>query len=335
MAALKTADICFTIIKELILHRIGSFFCETHEIRRRLMTGWLVVNEFVGSAKFDELFNMLEEAAQKENIGLIRKKGGEVWCMLAAAGYSREKLCEAAGPVDFVLFWDKDIKLAGALEGLGLPVFNSAEAIARCDDKALTFLELVRHKDIKMPKTIIAPKKFHADGLICRQLLGQVRDALGYPCVVKECLGSFGQQVYLAEDEDQLAELMKSIGDRGYMIQEYIESSKGHDIRVQVVGGRVVAAMYRYNDNDFRANVTNGGSMKPYEPDTAQIEMAVKVCEYLGLDFGGIDILFGKEGEPVLCEANSNAHFKNLYDCTGINTADAIMKYIREKITEN
>ena len=47
-----------------------------------------------------------------------------------------------------------------------------------------------------------------------------------------------------------------------------------------------VAAMYRYNDADFRANITNGGSMKPYEPKEAQVELARKVMRTLGLDFG-------------------------------------------------
>ena len=60
--------------------------------------------------------------------------------------------------------------------------------------------------------------------------------------------------------------------------------------------------------------------------------MALEVCRELGLDFGGIDILFGEDDMPVFCEANSNAHFKNLYDCTGINVADAIISYIREEL---
>ena len=91
--------------------------------------------------------------------------------------------------------------------------------------------------------------------------------------------------------------------------------------------------MERYSENgDFRANITNGGSMKPYEPKEAQVELARKVMRTLGLDFAGVDILFGEEEEPILCEVNSNAHFKNIYDCTGINVADAIISYILEQL---
>ena len=74
--------------------------------------------------------------------------------------------------------------------------------------------------------------------------------------------------------------------------------------------------------------------MEPYEPTAEQKEMALQVCKELELDFAGVDILFGKEEEPILCEVNSNAHFKNIYDCTGVNVAEHIMKYIKRAVTE-
>lgn len=94
-----------------------------------------------------------------------------------------------------------------------------------------------------------------------------------------------------------------------------------------MVGDKAVASMERYNDHDFRANITNGGSMRRYEPTEKELQMAKQVMKELQLDFAGVDIMFGKDG-PVLCEVNSNAHFKNIYDCTGVNVADAIMEYI-------
>ena len=90
-----------------------------------------------------------------------------------------------------------------------------------------------------------------------------------------------------------------------------------------------MASMLRYNDNDFRANITNGGSMEKYNPTKEEVKMAIDTCKALNLDFGGVDILFGENG-PILCEVNSNAHFKNIYDCTGENVADYIIEYINE-----
>lgn len=290
------------------------------------MTGWLVVNEFVNSDKFNELFEMLQSAAKRNDIKLIKKTGAAVWAQLAENDY------QPFEDLDFVLFWDKDIKLAGALENTGVRVFNSSKAIALCDDKAKTFLELKKHKDIKMPVTYVSPKKFHADGLMSEAYIESIKTTLGFPCIVKECLGSFGQQVYLADNEEDLRKLIIEIGDRDYIVQEYIKSSRGRDIRVQVVGNEVVATMYRFNDNDFRANITNGGSMKEYTPDKKQMETAINVCRYLGLDFAGVDILFGEDDVPIVCEVNSNAHFKNLFDCTGIDVSIRILEYIRNEL---
>ena len=88
----------------------------------------------------------------------------------------------------------------------------------------------------------------------------------------------------------------------------------------------------RYNEKDFRANFVDGAGMKAYTPTDSQIEMAVKAAEILGLSFGGIDILFGENDEPVFCEANSNAHFKKLYTVTGVNMAEEILKCILKEI---
>lgn len=291
------------------------------------MKGRLVVNEFVNSQKFNEIFEMLQSAAQKNDIELERVGGATVWSELAGNDYKR------TDGADFILFWDKDIKLAKALENTGVRVFNSSNAIELCDDKAKTFLELKKHKDILMPITFISPKKFHADGLISDSFVESVKNTLGFPCIIKECLGSFGQQVYLAKSEKELRDRIVEIGDRDYLVQEFIHTSCGKDIRVQVVGDRVAATMCRYNENDFRANITNGGKMLSYQPNEEQKETALKVCKYLGLDFGGVDILFGEGDRAVVCEVNSNAHFKNLYDCTGIDVSYDILKYIRDELT--
>ena len=74
--------------------------------------------------------------------------------------------------------------------------------------------------------------------------------------------------------------------------------------------------------------------MLNYQPTMAQIDMALKACKLLSLDFGGVDILFGKDGAPVLCVINSNAHFINLSNCTGVDVADCIVKYVLEEISK-
>lgn len=286
--------------------------------------GWLIVNGYITNPKFLEIYRWIEEAGARQDCKITRFGNAEM--MEAFCG---GRVGEMERP-DFVIFWDKDVRLARLMEEHGFRLFNSAQSIAVCDDKSWTCICL-QQAEIAMPKTWIAPMTFAKDGYYDQTAYFEhAGEDLGYPLVLKESFGSFGAQVHLVKNEQELKNLLPELKNRPFLLQEYIESSKGHDIRINMVGEKPVATMYRYNEDDFRANITNGGKMKPYEPNEAQVELARKVMKTLGLDFAGVDILFGKDGEPVLCEVNSNAHFKNIYDCTGINVADAIISYCLE-----
>lgn len=289
-----------------------------------MMTGIIVVNEFLNTNKFNEIHTWLMQAGERLGIQMLQKTNAQLLIDCS----KREKELKA----DFILFWDKDIRLAYYLEQLGYPVFNSAKAIELCDDKVLMHLQLMNTK-FKMPKTLIAPKTFDNIGYTNYHFLEGICEQLCFPIIIKESFGSFGKQVYLANNKEQLFEQVRQIGAKPMLFQEFIKTSKSRDVRLQVVGGEVVAAMYRYNlSGDFRANLTIGASMQAYQPTKEQIELAIKSCECVGLDFGGVDLLFGEGDEPLLCEINSNAHFKNIYDCTGVNVADYILSYIKGKV---
>ena len=239
-----------------------------------------------------------------------------------------EMLCDIP---DFVLFWDKDVKLARMMEKAGFRVFNSADAIMRCDDKAWTNISLAG-AGIKMPKTFVSPLTYFEDGLDGEEFAANVESQIPYPVVVKECMGSFGEQVCLAHNRSELLRIIRSKGRTPFIVQEFIKTSQGRDLRIYVAGGKARATIMRFNNKDFRANYVDGADMKAFSPTKSQEKMAVRVAELLGLTFGGIDILFGENDEPVFCEANSNAHFKKLYTVTGVNMAEEIIKCIAEKI---
>ena len=75
----------------------------------------------------------------------------------------------------------------------------------------------------------------------------------------KKRMALFGQQVYLIQNENELIELVKKLKHKPFILQEFIENSRGRDIRINVVGDKVIAAMKRTSEHDFRANMTNGG----------------------------------------------------------------------------
>lgn len=271
------------------------------------MNGILIVNHFLKGEKFDILHSHLVQSAMSLGINLIVKTNLE-------AVFMSER-------PDFVLFWDKDIMLAKSLERRGIPVFNSSEAIRKCDNKAETYIAL--SGVVKQPKTLIAPMTFfRAD--FTEFVDGAVK-ILGLPLVFKECYGSFGEQVFLCRTKE---EIISHISEKLFILQEFISGANGSDIRIEVVGGRAVCAMRRENKNDFRANITNGGTAYPYEPTEKQCRIAVDACRVLGLDFGGVDILC----DDILCEVNSNAHIINIMNSTGVDIAPMIFEDILNKL---
>jgi len=287
------------------------------------MKGWLICNGALNSGKFTEHTKMLLSSAQENGVEIKLKYSDEIMYLLSERGTEFfEELPE------FAVFWDKDIRLAYALERAGVRLFNSAETIECCDDKALTH-EVLARGGVAMPKTITAPLTFEGVGYPDKKFWRRAGEMLVYPLVVKERFGSFGKQVYLARNFDELCEIVDRCAPKGMIIQELVESSYGRDVRINVVGGKCIAAMYREaKDGDFRANVTNGGSMREYLPSEEEKAIAIKCCELLKADFAGVDLLFGENG-PLVCEVNSNAHLKNIMTATGVNVADEIYRYIK------
>ena len=285
--------------------------------------GWLIVNRFLYTDKFIELYEWLIKAAKSKNIEIKLVTNTEI--IVKADDnkpiYDTKKL----GIPDFIIFWDKDIRLARSLEAAGYRLFNCADAIMACDDKSMTASCL--SGIVRMPATYDVPFTYEHLGYNNLEFLNIIESLLTYPFIIKECFGSFGAQVYMVNNRADCENILGSVNGKPCIVQEYIKSSHGKDIRINVVGNNCVTAMLRYNDSDFRANITGGGLMKPYTPTKEECEMAISVCNALKLDFAGVDILFGEDG-PVLCEVNSNAHFKNIYDCTGVNVADEIIKHI-------
>lgn len=287
------------------------------------MQSWLIVNPFLDTQKFQEIYGMLCAAAEKEHMELEMKTTVQLMCPVGSAFPSLP---------DFALFWDKDIHLARRLERQGLRLFNPADAVEQCDNKALTAQVLAAHH-VPHPLTFLSPKTFEAMGYCSLEFLDIAEKQLSYPMVIKEAFGSFGQQVYLAENRQQAEAIIARMGYKDFILQQYIPTSHGRDVRVNVVGGKVIASMLRYNEKDFRSNISNGGSMAPYTPSVAQEEAALAACRALKLDFAGVDVMFGENGTPIICEVNSNPHFKSTLQATGVNLAEHIMRHIRQVIS--
>ncbi|QUW22510.1 RimK family alpha-L-glutamate ligase [Sporosarcina sp. Marseille-Q4063] len=283
---------------------------------------WVIYNGSLTSDKFKDQAVLIKEAAERAGIKAELKKNYEVIMDLSI---------EFKHQPDFVVFLDKDILLAKFLKNKGIRIFNDPIVIETCDNKANQYLELSKH-GIPMPKTIIAPKVYPAFTIAESGYYEKILEELKLPMIIKEGHGSFGMRVYLIETKEEFYAKTGELRGVDYVFQEFIETSKGRDIRVNIVGGEIVAAMYRHSETDFRANITNGGVAKDIELTNAQKNLAMRAADAVGAEFAGVDLLFGENEEPLVCEVNAAAHIRNIYNVTGINVADSMIAYILREI---
>jgi RimK family alpha-L-glutamate ligase len=292
--------------------------------------GWFIHNGLVVSQKFVEINNLYKEAAARKGIELELVGNNEVHGLIENNQICIKPRAGLKEP-DFVVFMDKDIRLAKHMERLGYRLFNSAYTIESCDDKIATY-QILANNGVRIPKTLIAPKVFNNGKETDESFVDFIEKEFDYPLVIKEAFGSFGAQVYLIKNREELKSKRNEILSIPHLYQEFIKPSSGRDVRIHVVGDKVVTAMLRTSESDFRANITNGGKASRFEPPKAFEELAIKASKLVDADFTGIDLLFGEDEEPIICEINSNAHIKNIMDCTGVNVADHIFDYILETL---
>lgn len=289
------------------------------------MKGCILVNAYLNSKEYlyqaerirDELI-ALDSAADIVSLGGMP--------VVVADG----RIENALDGYDFYICWDKDKYVLSALERTSKRVFNSAAAIEACDDKMLTYLALA-NSGVPLVRTVPGLLCFDPSEKIAPETIGRLESLIPYPIVVKESYGSLGKGVRLAKNRDELIAITEQVKCKPHLFQEFIDESRGRDLRVIVLGGKVLGGMLRDSGGkDFRSNIGAGGSGTACTPDEEQSAVAIKTAGILGLDYCGVDLLLGKNG-PIVCEVNSNAFFYSFERVTGVNVAKAYARYVLDE----
>ena len=220
---------------------------------------------------------------------------------------------------DFFVYLDKDKYVLTMLEKSGAKVFNNARAIQTCDDKMSTYIAL-SDNGVPMPKTLPGILCYNQNEKIKEKNIEKIEKELAYPLIVKESYGSLGKRVYLVKNREDLLITLETVKTKPHLLQEFVEESRGRDLRVIVVGQKYVGAMERFSDVDFRSNVGAGGKGRKADASDEIKNLSEKIAKILNLDYCGIDFLY-KDGGVTVCEVNSNAYFFTFEKVTGINVA--------------
>lgn len=212
------------------------------------------------------------------------------------------------------------LALIRQLELEGVYSANSALAIERVKDK-LSVNQLLAANGLPVPKTMMLQFPPPVDW---------IEQEIGFPLVMKTITGARGIGVHLCDSLNSFTDILglfQNTQPPQLLVQQMIASSYGRDLRVLVLGGQTIGCMLRKAKNSFKANYSLGGDVELF-PITPEIErLALAATELVGLEFCGIDLLFGEHG-LVICEANSSPGFKGMELAIGGNIAEKILQYI-------
>jgi ribosomal protein S6--L-glutamate ligase len=203
----------------------------------------------------------------------------------------------------------------------GIYTIASSIAIVRSRDKLRAY-QLLAKNGVGIPSTVFARETADLDDVI--------EQAGGTPLIIKVAKGTHGNGVVLAETKKAAKAVMQAFYVEGisFLVQEFIKESAGEDIRVLVVGNKVVASIKRQNlDDDFRSNTHQGGVGSKIKLTEEEKKMAIKAAKVMGLSVCGVDMMRSDRG-PLVLEVNSSASIKTPELITKRDVATKIIEHI-------
>ncbi len=220
---------------------------------------------------------------------------------------------EVAKSYQFAIMRDRNYLISQSLEENGIVVFNSSEISRLGNDKWEAYCY---YKD-KVPMMYTQKTK------------------LPFPFVMKTKSGHGGSEVFYIKDANSYDKAMFKLKVEGFseddLIYQMVATDTGKDLRVYVLGDYVMASMLRVSQEDFRANISLGGTATYKELSDAEMRIVARVSEELNKGFYGIDIIYNKE-TPVLNEIEDVVGSRMLYQYTDINVAREYMLWMKKEL---
>lgn len=229
---------------------------------------------------------------------------------------------------EFDVFVDRSLSLTSSittvrvLESMGVRCVNSGDAIEVCADKMRTTLAL-QVAGVPTPDIRVATSPEAALEAI---------ESLGYPCVLKPTVGSWGRLVARVNDRDAAEAIIEhrdtlgSVNHSVYYVQEFIDKP-GRDLRVFVVGGRAIAAIVRTSDH-WVTNTARGAKAANYALTPDISSMCQAAVEAVGADVAAVDVLECPRRGPMINELNHSMEFRNSIDTTGVNIPRLVAEHV-------
>ena len=217
------------------------------------------------------------------------------------------------------------LDILSRLEKIGVCMVNNRETVEISADKYRTYIKL-QDFGLTQPKTVLIPNE------------DTWKDALKsldskFPIIMKTLEGSKGVGVLFIESERQIESLIQLLYSQNenvdLLIQEYIKTD--NDIRVIVLGGKVIASMKReVVEGDFRSNVSQGAKVKEYSLTELEVEQCLLAAKAVDGSWTAVDFIPSKNPKkipPHILEVNHSPGTEGIEEATGKNIVKEIINF--------
>ncbi|PYO65956.1 MAG: RimK family alpha-L-glutamate ligase, partial [Gemmatimonadetes bacterium] len=116
-----------------------------------------------------------------------------------------------------------------------------------------------------------------------------------------------------------------------YYVQRAIDHD-GCDVRVFVVGGRVVSAIER-SAAGWKTNLARGGRARATTLSDTREALALRAARAVGADYAGVDLLPARDGTDYVVEVNGIPGWRGLQEATSIDVAATIVEHLLGRLT--
>ena len=268
----------------------------------------LLIYDKVGAERNTWFINRLTESA--------KAKCCDLELVVIDSDFNTEALYSLDPKPDFVIVRTISPNLSLAIESLGIPTFNNHMTSNIANDKMKTH----NHATMLNIPTMATDSVANIDMCLPTE----------YPKVIKSVDGHGGSEVFWVENAEECKYILSLYPNKSFIVQD-LSSEPGVDMRVYVLGGKVLAAVKRTSKSDFRSNFSLGGKAELVPLPNVVYHTVNVLVDSLGADFVGIDFI-RHNGEWILNEIEDVVGTRMLYSLTDIDAADLYIDHIITKV---
>lgn len=282
-----------------------------------MKTGWLIYKTVDARAN-DSFITWFIEEAEQQNIQLTLVLREELSIGISEGNLICHLNQKKISLPDFAIIRTIEPLLNLQFETLGMSVFNSSSIAQICNDKALTHFE-VNKLNILMVDTIFTLKENLTDNPPCP-----------YPFVMKESVSRGGKHVYLINNNGEWDLYRQHLSTNNIIIQSS-DVQHGKDLRVFVVGKKIIGAVLRKSKTDFRANFKLGGTATWYVLNQQERHVILKIINHFDFGMVGIDFLIGHNDQLIFNEIEDVVGSRILSEVSNINIVSEYISFIKKQ----